>query len=368
MTINSLELDQTSHKMYLCASGGGAGLQSLLWEVPGVSKVLLGAEFPYATRAMDQFLGFKPERYCSADTSIDLAIESLQRAKNLGTEGDAKSLFTIPCLGLGLTATLATSREHKGDHRVHVAVLGDNLPPVVRTLVIPKGRYTRQGEGEIADRFGHNCLLEFLGQSLEVQGEAHPDSLVLDTWFKRPFWSNFGGEAPNLMRMTTDTYWRGRTFYPGSFNPTHEGHLLMGDNATWMIDAGHPDKGQLSVPEMLTRVMTAGREVLFTRNLGWFVDKFKAFPECHWIMGTDTLDRVLNSPHGPKADEVIRTILETQSRIQVHSRPGSPTLDDLGVQHNLPGYPTFIEHKHPKREQKTLSLSSTKIREEWGLP
>src|SRR5947207_1761095 len=105
--------DEVSARVYVVCTGAGAGLAQRLWSVPGASSFLVGAAFPYATEAVDAFLGFVPERYCSEETALDLAMAAYLEA---GPGEDA--------IGVGLTASVASSKPHRGAHRVYAASLG----------------------------------------------------------------------------------------------------------------------------------------------------------------------------------------------------------------------------------------------------
>jgi hypothetical protein len=94
--------DEAVAQVYLVCTGAGAGLQQLVWSVPGVSSFLVGASFPYATNAIDEFIGFTPERYSSEATAVDMASAAFLRA---GGGPNA--------VGIAVTAKVA-SIEHRG--------------------------------------------------------------------------------------------------------------------------------------------------------------------------------------------------------------------------------------------------------------
>src|SRR5262245_39626243 len=101
---------ESKARVYVASTGAGAGLQGMLWRLPGSSSFLVGASFPYAAEATDEFLGFRPDHYCSPDTALDLATEAFLRA---GAGEQA--------IGIGLTASVATTAIHRGAHRIHIA-------------------------------------------------------------------------------------------------------------------------------------------------------------------------------------------------------------------------------------------------------
>src|SRR3954468_8124020 len=92
-------LNHAPLRISIAASGAGAGLQKMLWDVPGISAVLMEGVFPYSTDATDQFLRFKPEQYCSAKTAMAMAMECYYRAYQPGGP---------KAIGVGLSASVAS--------------------------------------------------------------------------------------------------------------------------------------------------------------------------------------------------------------------------------------------------------------------
>src|SRR5262245_3183519 len=95
-------------------TGGGASAVSLLLTVPGASRTLLEAVVPYAEGSLAEFLGRRPESFCSEATAAAMAERAFARARKLSPGG--------PVWGLGCTASLATDRPKRGEHRVHVGL------------------------------------------------------------------------------------------------------------------------------------------------------------------------------------------------------------------------------------------------------
>ena len=79
---------------YIIATGGGAGIQERLWNVCDISRVLLGAEFPYACKTTSSLLGFNPNEdtsaasYSSPEVAVDLATTAYFKA--LGSHPDPR--------------------------------------------------------------------------------------------------------------------------------------------------------------------------------------------------------------------------------------------------------------------------------------
>src|SRR5690349_2255949 len=94
------KLHESPWKAVIACTGAGAGLQQLLWSVPGASGTVLDAVMPYDKHALADFIGHEPEKYCSRDTALWMASAAYRRAYELGVrDGTAKPHV----MGLGLT-------------------------------------------------------------------------------------------------------------------------------------------------------------------------------------------------------------------------------------------------------------------------
>ena len=97
----------------------GAGSQALAWllAIPGASRTLLEAVVPYERQALIGFLGHEPEQFVSTQTATELAGAAYRRALRLREDQS-------PALGLACTASLATNRPKRGEHRGCIAAWG----------------------------------------------------------------------------------------------------------------------------------------------------------------------------------------------------------------------------------------------------
>ena len=143
----------------------GAGSEALHWllGVPGASRTVLEAVVPYGSRAMVEYLGWEPGRFVSAGTAQVPAAAPYARASRFcAGEGG-------PTLGVSCTATIATDRPKRGEHRCHVGVWDGES---VRTwsLVLHKGLRSREGE----ERVVSELLLRALCAAAGVDGVCSP--------------------------------------------------------------------------------------------------------------------------------------------------------------------------------------------------
>src|SRR5262249_7912130 len=118
----------------LAVTGGGASAVAALLAVPGASRTVVEALVPYHERSLAEFLGREPQQHCSVEVARELAAAASRRAPRL--TGDAGAL------GLGCTASLATDRPKRGDHRFHVGVHA-RTHRATRSLTLAKGARDR---------------------------------------------------------------------------------------------------------------------------------------------------------------------------------------------------------------------------------
>src|SRR5271157_5673962 len=108
------QLKAAGVSIHVIATGAGAGFQQKLWEVSGSSAYLSGATFPYSAEEQEELLGFIPEHFCSEEAAIDLASAAYMKAYKFGGKKP---------VGIGLTASVASEHEHRGDHRLDVCIM-----------------------------------------------------------------------------------------------------------------------------------------------------------------------------------------------------------------------------------------------------
>src|SRR5208282_3305586 len=128
----------TPHRCVLALAGGGTGAAADLLGVPGGSRTILEVTVPYHTEALTEYLGRQPEQFCSAATAQNLAARAYERAGWLAP-GEA-------ILGIGCTASLATDRPKRGDHRFHVAVHSARGQAVYSLVLVKDSRERAEEE------------------------------------------------------------------------------------------------------------------------------------------------------------------------------------------------------------------------------
>jgi cytidyltransferase-like protein len=313
--------------LYVVASGVGTKIQDSLWMIPGTSSFLVGASFPYATDDTDEFLGFKPASYCNREEALQLAMEAFMRAQRHQLAGEARAR----AVGIAVSGAVASARGplRRGSNRIHVAVVSSR-GALHREIPLPKPENSpiqRMLDNDVATTAVTNFLEYEVGIGCTPESFVVPEEELREIFFKHPYFSQSGARFADVRDVST--------FFPGSFNPLHEGHQLMvaeteeqGDLVSYTVCADSVHKRSLTVVDMLTRAAqfrlerldgNCGR-VLFTQGDPLFVDKFKANPGSKFLMGVDTFIRMLDPKWGPARAAVLKSIEDNQIHVQVSDR------------------------------------------------
>lgn len=329
-------------RLYLYATGAGAGLQQLAWELPGASGFFVGAGFPYAQDDTRRVLGFVPESYVSEETALDFAVAAYVRAWEPGRDA----------VGLGLTCSVASVQPHRGEHRIVAAVFSETICSAI-SVVIPKGQGASQRklDGTLADKIGLSMLALAIGalnvgQLLDFVrahgaiAEILPDALFLARarLLERPFFragARRGALSEILPRKTV--------FLAGAFNPPHAAHFGVAQKAletlalrfgeyrevVFSTTVNPPHKDALTVAAMLQRIrLMEGRDFVLTEDDPLFLDKARRFPGAHFILGADALIRFLD----PKWGQPVRDMLAEFEMLQTKFLIPGRVVDGVYVQ------------------------------------
>lgn len=151
----------------LAVTGAGASALTWLFAVPGASRTVLEARVPYARATMIELLGSEPADYVSAATAAAMARAAIARARALQGLDHAGA----PSVGFACTATIATDRTKRGEHRVWVAV-ADGTRVACSGLVLAKGERDRAGEEDVVARLAIRALAAACG--VAARGVALP--------------------------------------------------------------------------------------------------------------------------------------------------------------------------------------------------
>jgi hypothetical protein len=352
-------------RVYVAASGAGAGIQQLLWQTPGASAYLVGATFPYSPQDTEDFLGFRPRHFVCLETAIDLAISAYLKADNRDNRTP---------IGLGLTASVATTVEHRGDHRIYAVAISKDRVLASELTLLKQGSMARAYDGRTADAIGLGLLNAAAYVTSEAERLAYREttknctdgSLLKDItqearahFLRRPLFTRYGKrlETP-VGNHTFDADKNHLTLFPGNFDPPHEGHFASaGEDVLFQITANPPHKPGLSLTDMLGRVrhFRNKRDVLFLEGGALYLDKARRFPGSTIILGTDALERMLDPKWGVEVLPLLTEFWELGTRFRVGVREGAD-FRMLPIPEGFGGMFTELPKTH------YAGLSSTQIR------
>jgi len=291
----------------------GAGSQAVAWllGVAGASRTLLEVLVPYGRLSMIDFLGHEPTQFVSAEAASAMAGAAYRRAVKLREDGQ-------PAIGLACTATIATDRPKRGEHRAYVAAW-DQSGCKVYSLHLHKGLRDREGEEELVSRLLINALAEASGvgqargpeglssEALSSLGMTEKDGLETTTIeHPEPIDLLLEGGANSVMvhpggGMFPDEPWHGAVL-PGSFRPFHQGHDqlakaaadILGCPVIFELSVLNVDKPPLESGDIRERLTQfAGKHPVVLTRAETFRKKAGIFPGCTFVIGWDTAVRLV---------------------------------------------------------------------------
>jgi hypothetical protein len=290
-------------KAALAITGGGSGAIGELLRVPGGSRLLIEAQVPYDEMALASFLGFAPAQACGADTAIAMARTARARAARLAPAG-------ADLVGLGATAALVSDRPRRGEHRFHVAFA--NAAGIAHcTCILAKGRRDRAAEEDLVSR----AIVLWLARACGVAA-ASPHGLIdADEHYAEAVVA--AGDtidrllAGELDRLTVQpdgqmmlSAPRPPVLFPGSFNPMHEGHVLLARIAeelrqqplAFEISVANVDKPPLAGEAVRRRLAQfSWKSPVELTRAPTFVEKSRLFPGTTFVVGVDTAERLFGA-------------------------------------------------------------------------
>jgi nicotinamide mononucleotide (NMN) deamidase PncC len=291
----------------LAITGGGSRAVAELLERPGGSRVLVEAIVPYSAAALVDFLATTPEQFCSARTARLMAMAAYQRALRLASAGpESADLDALQkdsaIVGIACTASLASDRPKRGDHRVHVAYQTQGTTAEY-SLVLTKDRRNRIEEENVATSLILNALSHACGKlgELNLDTVESIDERRAEADEAQQELLHGGRRQVQVGRVPIIATGQRRAVFPGAFNPLHDGHREMariarerlGQPVEFEISIHNVDKPPLDYLEMRDRVeQFKDGETLWLTRAPTFEEKSRIFPDATFIVGADTITRI----------------------------------------------------------------------------
>lgn len=372
-------LHATPHRTVFAFAGAGSRVLAWLHAVGGSSRTVLEAVDHYHPTSLREALGRDPDQAVSPEVAMDLARGSHARALHLV----ASEPSPRPVFGLGLTATIATDRVKRGEHRAEIAA-ADGLGVRRVGIGLAKGARDRAGEEELVGRW----LLQLAAEASGLQGWQEPaagpgdehasgfaPSPAFAAFLDDPnavLWIDADGR-PGAHSGARDRASEAPALVSGSFHPMHEGHRHLAEAAearlgrpvAFEMALSNAEKDPVTPAAARTRAAQAyGVRAIVLTHAPLFADKAERLPGVVFVVGADTARRVLE-PRFYGGDGglglAMRRIRTAGSRFLVAGRAGEDgfrTLDDLNV-------PAELEDLFEPLPAFRLDLSSTELRAAW---
>ena len=305
----------------LVVAGAGTGAMSALLGVAGASRTVLDIQVPYASAAVSDYAGEEPEQYVSGVAALSLARAAYRRATLL-RDG------ATPVWGVSCTATIATDRPKRGEHRCHVSVYSATGWET-SSLTFVKGLRDRDGEDAAVSALILNAIADALGVPERIElGLADGERAILESKAHGdPLDALAAGHIGHVL-VGADGAWNsdGRfvgAVVSGSFNPMHRGHGRLAEVASEMtglpaafeLSITNVDKPALDVAEVRRRIeqFEGRRDGLVTRA-PTFREKARLLPNCAFVIGVDTMTRLIEPKYyGDSESEMVAAMVEMRS-------------------------------------------------------
>jgi nicotinamide mononucleotide (NMN) deamidase PncC len=285
--------DSPTH-IVLAVTGGGSRAIADLLAVPGGSRTLLEAVVPYSASAMAVWLGSQPDDFCSAATARAMAMVAFQRGRRY--EEPEKMPAGVAC-----SASLTTDRPKRGPHRIHVA-LQTAAVTTVWWLQLHKDRRSRAEEERLAGRL----VLNVVAEACDV-----PERLVLELLEGEQVQESRTEALPEWQDLLLDkvesvcigpTGRAPKIIMSGAFNPLHVGHRrmiqiaheLLHEPVALDLSIVNVDKPPLDYVELKRRLgQFPPEQTVYLTRAATFEEKSRLFPGATFVVGADTLRRIV---------------------------------------------------------------------------
>ena len=292
----------------LCITGGGSRSLSQLLTVSGASKTVIEGLVPYSSASLIEYLGRRPDRFCDEATALAMAVVAHGRAASLSEEDGQEPELRDSLLGLGATASLASDRPKRGDHRALVA-LQTNSTTILARLDLEKNARSRSEEEDLVAELIIGLLAKESGvKQCPELSLTDADRLDIHRTVASPELADVWNRRQPIAWSLADGSWSLQPTVPaagilsGSFAPRHQGHVelqqaaesILGGPVHYELPAVNADKPPLDFRTIETRRTVFTDHPLAITSAPTFAQKAELFPGTSFVIGADTAIRVID--------------------------------------------------------------------------
>ncbi len=285
-------------QMVAAITGGGAKWVGDYLAVGGRSSHFLEAIVPYAGESLDQFLGRRPDKYCSAETASAMAMRCFERAGQLKPDSDAKDR-----LGVGVTASLYKEGQREG--RVNQIFIAAQTIDASSVATYQLHDQNREQQENWASKLIKSELFLAWDDALKYLPSIHISfkNRVTER-IQSDLIPVFTGEAPHLYLSNNDIKDGPRVVFSSSCNPFHIGHQAMAEYAKAHFpdhkvycelsikNFEKPTVDYISLSNRLKSIPPRLFDDIIVSNTSHYTEKAKSMPGTVFAMGSDTLNRI----------------------------------------------------------------------------
>lgn len=300
-------IHERSRPAVLAVTGGGASAIAELLAVPGASRTVLDAHVPYASQALIAWLGREPDHYCDERTGLAMASVAAYRARKLLLATPVADCSQV--IGIGCTASLASDRPKRGEHRCYVAVQ-TSRSTASYSLTFEKGARSRGAEESVTGQF----IIRALAEACELSEIPPLELLATETIHRElqvaePALSAVWNGTSDCVWSLPDGTFASQPPEPqcgilcGAFDPLHQGHELLrafaeqhlGGPVAYELSITNVDKPPLDFLTIERRRRQFQQTPLALTNAPRFWQKAQIVPSTTFVIGSDTALRILDA-------------------------------------------------------------------------
>ena len=305
------EVHAAGTRLVIALTGGGTGAIPALVGVPGASRSILAAAVPYAAPALAEWLGGKPDEFCSQRTARAMAMVAYMKAQTYDPP-------SVTC-GAACTASLVSDRPKRGSHRAHLAWQSAGTTSTV-SVELEKGRRTRAEEEAVVAALVLNLVAEACGVPGRLAVPLGENEQLQTARIVAPLDQQelLAGRVAAISLGPQNARKKPPALLPGAFNPLHEGHQTMarlasqilGVDVAFEISILNVDKPPLDFVEIDRRTRQfAADQTLWLSRASLFSQKAELFPGATFVVGADTIARIGDPRYYAGQEAVMNTAL-----------------------------------------------------------